>query len=484
MQACEIDSTIFKRPWPDGLIEIDQDNEIINLNPQTSYFLGWEVQELIGRQAIAINDQLAPSNKNKETPIIIFNDQDYITQEIEWLHKEQFKITVSYRVIPTNQGTKLLIFQTCDVLGYQVEELKKLSTFTEINPAPLLEVDSQGLILFSNPAMTDLMLTFGFNDEGVAKVLPENLADLVSECLTTQSEIDGVESNAFDEDDPQDHRYFLWHFHYLKDAQKEAVLLCGIDISYKKQMEQQQAIFQQTLEQEKAKARKEYLAKMVHELRSPLNAVVGYATLLKQKLSKVTEEKYISLFDRIIEGGNQLAEQISVTLESSRVESGKLQASIAEFEVNGVAHELADKLSIMAAKKNLSMSANIPQEQIRIKADIQHVRQVVINLLSNAIKYTPTGSVKLHVYELDDAEIGSSVGIAVEDTGSGISDDEKENVFELFRRQASHSSSDIEGDGLGLAICVEMMNLNNGRITLESEVGKGSIFTAIFPRAE
>lgn len=482
--VCDLNDIHFSAAWPDGLIEIDSNNLIVNANAQASVFLGWEQQELLGRTAFhSMCQNTAYCDDNSVCPVVVFNAESFQVQECYWVHKNQQNIAVSYRVIHTTRNTKLLIFQTCESLGYQVEELRKLSTFTEINPAPLLEVDSQGLILFSNPAMTELMLTFGFNDEGTANILPENLSELVSQCITTHSELEGVESDAIDEDDPDNHRFFLWRFHSLHDAQKESVLLCGVDISYKKQMEQQQAKFQQTIELEKIKARKEYLAKMVHELRSPLNAVVGYATLLKKKLASVADEKYLPLFDRIIEGGNQLAEQISMTLESSRVESGRIQADIAEFEVNGIAHELADKLSIMAVKKNLKISSDIPSKSLRIKADIQHVRQVVINLLSNAIKYTPEGEVKLIVSELDDKQIGPAISITIQDTGSGISEEDKETVFELFKRQESHTKSDIEGDGFGLAICVEMMKLNHGRISLESELGVGSRFSAIFPSA-
>ena len=482
--VCELSDAHFSSEWPDGLIEVDKNHKIVRINHQASVYFGWRFDELIGQ---SVHQSLCRhtvycDHHELACPFISIDSSSLSLKECYWVHKDQQSLAISYRIVPTTTKTLLIIFQTCDAIGFQAEELKKLSVFTEINPAPLLEVDDQGLILFSNPAMTDLMLNFGFDDEGVARVLPDGLPILIKQCLACEDEVEAVESDAFDEDEPNDHRYFLWRFHAIQNAQKRSVLLCGIDISHKKQAELQQKVFEQTIEQEKAKARKEYLAKMVHELRSPLNAVVGYATLLKQKLKSVADEKYLPLFDRIIEGGNQLAEQISLTLESSRVESGRMQADITEFEVNSLMYSLSERFEVMVQTKGLSMTTSIPDDALRIRADMNHLKQVVINLLSNAIKYTPEGQVELIVKAVDDEHIGPAIAIHVKDTGSGISEAEKEHVFGLFKRQEAHDGSDIEGDGLGLAICVEMMKLNCGRITLESELDMGSTFTAIFPR--
>ena len=480
----DVSDTLFMSAWPDGLIEI-RDGMMVQLNAQVAYYLGWSAADLNGRSVHhALCKHSAYCDHAEETcPFTVLSEEPLHAREAYWVHKDQQNIAINYRLVPTSRDSLLIIFQSCASLGYQLEELRILSTFTDINPAPLLEVDAQGLILFSNPAMTELMLTFGFNDEGLPQVLPANLSACVTQCLSSDQALLNVESAAQDEADPQLEHYFLWRFHPLKEAHKESVLVCGVDISPKKQMEQQQARFQQVLEQEKAQARREYLAKMVHELRTPLNAVVGFASLLKHKLATKIEANDLLIFDHIIDGGSQLAEQISLTLESSRVELGKLQADIADFEINSVLHELADTLKVMADEKQLAMLADIPDTPIRVRADIQHLRQTVINLLSNAIKYTPMGQVKLIVSEVHDELVGAGVAISVHDTGSGISEDEKEQIFELFKRQKDHSQSNIEGDGVGLALCVEMMSLNCGRILLESEPGRGSVFTVIFPRA-
>lgn len=480
----DVNDQLFLAVWPDGLIEV-QGGQIVRLNSQVAYYLGWSAQDLSGRSVhqVLCKHSTYCDHHEDNCPFTSLAASGLRASEIYWVHKNQQNIAINYRVLPTTRDSLLIIFQTSDALGYQVSELRKLSSFTEINPAPLLEVDAQGLILFSNPAMTELMLSFGFNDNGQARVLPADLSLCVNQCLEKDHILLNIESEVTEEDDSDVRRYFLWRFHPIKELHKETVLICGVDISSKKEMEQQEARFQQIIEQEKAKARKEYLAKMVHELRSPLNMVVGFASVLKHKLASKINENEIVMLEQIIEGGNQLAEQISMTLQSSRVELGKLSADIAEFELNQVLFELADKLKVMADEKKLEMSAEIPDKPLRVRADILHLRQTVINLLSNAIKYTPSGYVKLIVDEIEDEKIGSGVAISVQDTGSGIPAHEQDRIFELFKRKQEDEQSDIVGDGVGLALCVEMMALNNGRIWLDSEPGVGSIFTVIFPRA-
>jgi signal transduction histidine kinase len=480
----QVSDALFTQAWPDGLIEVCA-GTIARLNSQVEYYLGWTVSDLSGRsvhQALCKHSTYC-DHYEEHCPFASPADAGLHAREAYWIHKDQQNIAINYRVVCTQHDALLIIFQSCAALGYQVNELRKLSTFTEINPAPLLEVDAQGLILFSNPAMTDLMLAFGFNDNGQARVLPADLSACVSRCLVKDHSLLNIESEVTDEQDSGIRRYFFWHFHPLKNASKESVLICGVDISPKKEMEQQEARFQQIIEQEKTRARQEYLAKMVHELRSPLNAVVGFASVLKHKLGSRIDVNEIAMLDHIIDGGNQLAEQISMTLESSRVELGKLQAEIAEFELNQVLFELADKLKVMADEKQLAMSAQIPETPLRVRADILHLRQTVINLLSNAIKYTSSGYVRLVVNEIDDAQVGPGVAIIIQDSGHGISLHEQQQIFELFKRKQEDEQSDIEGDGVGLALCVEMMALNKGRILLESEPGVGSVFTVIFPRA-
>ena len=480
--------------WPEGVIEFDHQGLITHVNNRTIQLLGWSESELLGLPIHKALCSLSIHTDHDETncPLKQFEHSRSPPTEVNWVHKNQTNIAVRYRQqLFQPEASKLggfIIFQTCENLGFNLGELQKLAKFTDINPAPLLEVDAQGLILFSNPAMTDLMLEFSFDDNGSPSVLPENLPDLVKESLDKNSTLNNIETSAINpeaeySDTPEAFptKYFLWTCHPIKSDHSASVLLCGIDISSKKELDIQQAQFQQELAQEKLKTRKEYLAKMVHELRSPLNLVVGYANILKRKLREHCSEMQLSLFDQIINGGMQLADQISTTLEVSRVESGLINAEFTEYQLNGDMVAVAASMETVANEKCLALVVDIQQAPLMMCADKQQIKQIAINLLSNALKYTDSGSVTLNVKEIDDTQLGKAVSISVTDTGCGIPESEQESIFQLYQRQKTHEQGIVEGDGYGLAICVEMAALHRGRITLESKLNVGSTFTAILP---
>ena len=378
--------------WPDGIIEFDSGSIITQINDKVEQLLGWSEKELVGLPVHKALCSLSINTDHDELncPIKLFGNSDTSVKEVIWVHKNQSNIAIRYRQQafqaeePSLGG--FIVFQTCENLGFNLRELNKLAKLTDVNPTPLLEVDSQGLILFSNPAMTELMLEYGFDDDGRPNVLPQNLAKLAQSCLDVGLAIDNLESKAKDSEDESPIKYFLWSCHPIINEERESVLLCGIDISNKKELEIQQIIFNQMLEEEKLKTRKEYLNKMVHELRTPLNLVVGYAGLLKQKLREHCSTLQLSLFDQIIDSGMRLADQISATLKVDSVEAGILSAEFTEYLLNVDMLSVVNSMEIMAAEKGLALTVDIPHEPLMIVADKQQIKQIVINLLSNAIK--------------------------------------------------------------------------------------------------
>ncbi len=469
--------------WPDGLLVVDSKGILIAVNKLAQDLLGWSESDALGRpvHGLLCQNSIYSNHDSEDCPLCIMDNPQSAPQECYWTHKNDENIAVAFRRAYTESGHTLIIFTTCERQGYQLEELKKLSLFTEINPAPLLELDEQGLILFSNPVMTDLMLEFGFNDEGSPAILPDDLSDLVSESIE-KGGLDNIESSAHAEEDHGKMAHYLWSFHICEIGQGKVVLLSGLDVTSKKQVELQRREYERTLELEKERTRKEYLAMMVHELRSPLNAVVGYAGLLKKKLASHCSDTQISLFDRIIDGGQQLAEQISKTLDSTRVEAGKLSADISRFDAVPLLRDAFAQGETLAKKKGLGLYIQIDGSEAFALADQQHFKQVAINLISNAIKYTETGSIEVSLRPSFDEQVGRCLSLGVKDTGCGVPEAQRESIFQLYQRQDSHESSDIEGDGYGLAICREMLELSHGRIILDSEMGRGSTFTAVFPR--
>lgn len=469
--------------WPDGLLVVDSEGAIAHLNDAATNFIGWSQAAVKGRSVheVLCQHSIYTNHSSNDCPLCIRDEVLLAPQEVYWTHQNSENVAISFRRSSMACGSTLILFTTCEQQGFQVEELRKLSLFTDINPAPLLELDEQGLILFSNPAMTELMLEFGFDDEGAPAVLPGDLADLVGQALESQG-LENVESSAASEEDGSSVRHFMWRFHVQDSEHGNIILLSGLDVTSKKEMEQQRLQYERTLEQEKERTRKEYLAMMVHELRSPLNAVVGYAGILKKKLADHCNDTHLSLFDRIIEGGQQLAEQISTTLDSTRVEAGKLVADITQFDAVSVIREACEQGLALASQKELQFVTDLPEGKLQTLADKQHFKQIAINLISNAVKYTESGTIEVLLSPSFDEVVGKCIILEVKDTGCGVPESEKESIFRLYERQDSHEGGEIEGDGYGLAICCEMLELSHGRIILKSELGIGSSFSAILPR--
>jgi len=217
-------------------------------------------------------------------------------------------------------------------------------------------------------------------------------------------------------------------------------------------------------------AKTRYLAGISHELRTPLNVILGYAQILE--MSQDIPAKHKDSLHLIRQNGEHLADLIEGLLEISKIEAGKLQLQSDEVRLPALLDQLADMFKLQATNKGLDFdyqrSPFLP-EFIRI--DLKRFRQLLINLLSNALKYTHEGSVS---FKIDYSH--QIARFSVSDTGDGISHDDLQRIFEPFERILS-SGYQITGTGLGLSIARLLAELMGGNIEVDSEPGKGSLFT-------
>ena len=226
-----------------------------------------------------------------------------------------------------------------------------------------------------------------------------------------------------------------------------------------------------TLLAERANAAKsEFLSRMSHELRTPLNAILGFGGILgKQKLDALQRESV----DYILKGGRHLLGLINEVLDISRVETGNAELSIEPVPLDEVLDESFAMVRTMAFERGVRLEEGSDQAgEIHLVADRQRLKQVLINLLSNAVKYNrPDGSVTARL-----SITGGRLRLAIEDTGVGISPEGIERLFVPFERLDA-AASGVEGTGLGLFLTQKLVTTMGGTLTLESEVGRGSVFT-------
>lgn len=223
------------------------------------------------------------------------------------------------------------------------------------------------------------------------------------------------------------------------------------------------------------KAKSMFLANMSHEIRTPINSVLGMNEMI---LREANDDAIIDYAQNIDSAGNALLALINDILDFSKIEAGKFELVDETYSFQKLIHDCFVMLLPRAEAKNLGFTFKIDENiPCKLRGDKQRVLQILINIISNAIKYTQSGSVTVTASysQVSDSEIMLSVAVA--DTGIGISDEDKNKLFDAFVRAEQYKNRNIEGTGLGLAITKQLTEMMNGTITVDSEKNRGSVFT-------
>jgi signal transduction histidine kinase len=242
---------------------------------------------------------------------------------------------------------------------------------------------------------------------------------------------------------------------------------------------QNELLRRQAIELEQASALKtQFLANMSHEFRTPLNAILGYTSMLLKGVAGELTTLQRDNLSRVDSNGRHLLAIINDILDISRIEAGRMPLHLGEFEVPALIREVMAELDPLIARSKLEVVSEIPPDIPALRSDRAKVKQIVLNLLTNALKFTPQGRVNVSAAVLPATR---QIAIAVSDTGIGIPPEEQAKVFEDFRQADSSSTRQYGGAGLGLAICRRLATMLEGQVTLTSKVGEGSTFTLLLP---
>jgi signal transduction histidine kinase len=225
------------------------------------------------------------------------------------------------------------------------------------------------------------------------------------------------------------------------------------------------------------KLKGEFLANMSHEFRTPLNAILGFAEILREKSAEdITKSKRYA--ENIISSGRSLLNMINDLLELAKAEAGKIEMHIEKTSIPELCQGLVAFFSPLTEKQKLKVRLTVDENIPLIKTDAGKVQQILYNLLSNAVKFTPeNGKIEIKAFLPND----QTVRISVSDTGPGIAETDKEKIFEKFRQADGSLTRNQPGTGLGLAISVELARLLSGSIGLESTAGEGAAFWLDLP---
>jgi len=273
-------------------------------------------------------------------------------------------------------------------------------------------------------------------------------------------------------------------------VQQEELVQSNHELSERsKQLEQKNEYIQEKNSEIQKKAeelslstryKSEFLANMSHELRTPLNSILLLSRLMAENKDHLLNDEQVSYAQVIRSSGEGLLTLINEILDLSKIESGKMELEFADILINEIVKELHNLFAPVATEKKIELLTNVsPGVPSLIHTDKTRLEQILRNLLSNAIKFTEQGNVRLSINV--NRNDSSMLDFVVEDTGIGIATAKQSMVFEAFQQADGSTRRKYGGTGLGLSISREIAKLLGGTISLQSEEGKGSVFTVTLP---
>ncbi|MCG6189354.1 hybrid sensor histidine kinase/response regulator [Maribellus maritimus] len=521
---------LFYESSPLGIYQITPDGKILSANPALVQMLGYRSFKELQNEgekidAANINSKLLNGNINKngtEKNLIRGIEEKWKTKEGETIHiRENIRIVkggddvvayfegfvedITVKKI-ANQKIQKLNIELEEKVRKRTRELEAINASLQIematrksaeersrmifesSPYSIMLVDSTGKINLANSISEEY---FGFSNTeligaSINTIFPDE-SDLQDTAGSRPAFLNPKEQNEeWNEKDIEacrkDGSFFPVELNLIPfDFEEEMMtLIIVIDITSRKEAEKK--IKKAKLEAENAnQAKSEFLSRMSHEFRTPMNSILGFAQLLN--MGKLNP-KYKKNVKQILKNGAHLLELINEVLDIARIEANRISLSMEAIKISTVISETIDILGPLAQERMVTFETE--KTNFFVIADYQRIKQVFLNLLNNAIKYNiPDGFVKVSC-ELVAQNSGNTAGrvrINIKDSGKGISEPDLKKIFEPFERVGA-DLAEIEGSGLGLVIVKILVDAMKGQMGVVSKLGEGSTFWVELPLAD
>jgi PAS domain S-box-containing protein len=262
----------------------------------------------------------------------------------------------------------------------------------------------------------------------------------------------------------------------------QGVFAAARDVTERKRFER--TLQEKNIELENASLSKDrFLASMSHELRTPLNAIIGFTGTLLMKLPGPLTPDQDKQLRTIQASSRHLLSLINDLLDLAKIESGKVELNLEWLNCQSIIEEVSTGLRPLAERRNLKFEVSMPEHEVMVQTDRRSLTQILINFTNNAIKFTDKGLVRIELLIRHDNG-NSFADIAVVDTGIGIREEDKSKLFQAFTQVDNSSTRAYEGTGLGLHVSQKLASIIGGRVSFESEYGKGSRFMVSLPAVQ
>ena len=464
------DGALILEASSEAIVIANQTGRILSLNPTAQQIFG-RARDLTDRTFHDLVGCMA--QLEEETPYCPFTRM-MSTGEVamipghQWTREDgtQFDLSISFwprMVRGARVGGAIVVRDLTNAMEAQ-RDIQRVARLAEDAPNPIVEFDSAGAMLYANTGTMDFMTECGVLEEGIEVIFPPTLSDILHACLASDTPVPRVEH-------PVANRIIAWSFFPLKAS--EQVRAYGIDITSDVALRQAKEAAE-----ESTRAKGIFLATMSHELRTPMNGVLGCTQLLKDTSLTDQQRELIETMHRSAEALLTLVNDI---LDFSKIEAGKMTLEVANVNLRSLVGDVTMLAEGLAAQKGLTLSVKIdtdvPEE---FRGDPIRLRQILFNLVGNAIKFTKHGGVTIAIsLKRDEMNEPDLVVLqwSVRDTGIGLTPEQQADLFKAYAQAETSTARRFGGTGLGLMICLQLVELMRGTITVESALGQGSTFT-------
>jgi len=409
--------------------------------------------------------------------------REEILQEIQSIERERQVLSFKYeRSLKDKNVLNSLLKKTTEDLKNAVEALKtraeELSILLSTIPALVYFKDTDLKYILINKSFERFVNLpfFGIQGKKVEELIPEyrdnNYEEMELEVIQSGLPLYNIEESITKNNKKV---WLTTNLAPYRDNEGEIIGLVGIswDITFRKNYENE---LQEAKEQaeEGTRAKSEFLANMSHEIRTPMNGIIGMAEILKQaNLGKKQEEN----LDILISSTRSLLSLVNDILDISKIEAGKIELEFEDFDLRNMLKDIENIMYIKAEEKALDYKTFIsPDVPFFLKGDPSRIKQIILNLVNNAVKFTQKGRVHTYINVEEESSNKIKIKVRVQDTGIGISDDGRKNLFQLFSQVDTSTTKIYGGTGLGLSIAKRLVILMDGDIGLESMKNEGSEF--------